>query len=60
MLIFKVSEGTKISVEEIERWKDYIECHCEKVVVLPPFIDFIYDTESENFTEREEVEIEEE
>ena len=57
MLIFKSEE--KLSKEEYDRWREYLS-KSEKVVLLPPFIDFIYDTESENFTEREEVEIEEE
>ena len=55
MLIFKSEES--LSREEYDRWKHYIE-NCEKVVLLPPFIDFICDTESDNI-EREEVEIEE-
>lgn len=57
MLIFKSNE--KLSQEEYDRWKHYIE-KSEKVVLLPPFIDFIFDTESENLVEREEIEFEEE
>lgn len=55
MLIFKVNEEHQLSQEEYQRWKDYLESN--KVVLLPPYIDFICDTNTE---EGEEIDFEEE
>jgi hypothetical protein len=55
MLIFQLNTDKQISLEEMERWRNYIE-QSNKVVLLPPYIDFICDTYD---VESEGIEIEE-
>ena len=55
MLIFQVNDDMKLSQEEYQRWKNYLQTN--KVVLLPPYIDFICNTDTE---EGEEVDFEEE
>ena len=55
MLIFQVNDDKQLSQEEYQRWKDYLQTN--EVVLLPPYIDFICNTDAE---EREEIHFEEE
>jgi hypothetical protein len=60
MLIFQAKDSTKVSVEECQRWSDYITEHMDGAIVLPPYIDFICESHNIEYVDTTEDNTEEE
>jgi hypothetical protein len=54
MLIFQAKDSTKVSVEECQRWSDYITEHMDGAIVLQPYIDFICESHNIEYVDTTE------